>query len=81
MVFWGGFGLIIDKTDKTGSRVSLPQQRFFFCGNLFSTLLCKITEAWIRPTRHIYPRSLLKMSSDEIVWQVINQQFCSYKLK
>ena len=21
------------------------------------------------------------MSSDEIVWQVINQQFCSYKLK
>lgn len=22
-----------------------------------------------------------KMSSDEIVWQVINQQFCSYKLK
>lgn len=21
------------------------------------------------------------MSSDEIVWQVINQQFCSFKLK
>merc|ERR1712000_331449 len=26
-------------------------------------------------------RSSTKMSSDEIVWQVINQQFCSFKLK
>lgn len=25
--------------------------------------------------------SSLNMSSDEIVWQVINQQFCSFKLK
>jgi len=25
--------------------------------------------------------STLAMSSDEIVWQVINQQFCSFKLK
>lgn len=24
---------------------------------------------------------LFTMASDEIVWQIINQQFCSYKLK
>lgn len=30
------------------------------------------------PNKHYL---LLAMASDEIVWQVINQQFCSYKLK
>jgi hypothetical protein len=33
------------------------------------------------PTKSCVDIANLVMSSDEIVWQIINQQFCSFKLK
>lgn len=36
---------------------------------------------WATALQHRTLHRSLPIMSDEIVWQVINQQFCSYKLK
>jgi hypothetical protein len=48
------------------------RDRYFF----FSSI-----NTWATALQHRTQHRTLPIMSDEIVWQVINQQFCSYKLK
>lgn len=74
MIIWQNLGCLGGKSSKSNPKCS---RNVDFLKSTFAGL--QAAKQTLRAPRLRIAR--FSMSSDEIVWQVINQQFCSFKLK